>query len=126
MTFKTLRTVGAAASAAALGATPALAHHSFSMFDNNKDMTLEGTVKEYQWTNPHVWIQLVVKDADNKDAEWPIEGGSAAILQRQGWSRNSLKPGDRVVVVVHPRKDGFAGGFLVSATVNGQPVGSHS
>lgn len=117
----------AAALALALSgaAAPALAHHSFSLFDNRTSVTLEGAVKEFQWTNPHVWIQLVVKDAEGKDVEWSIEGASASIMARQGWSRQTLKPGDKVVLVVHPSKQGSADGQLVSATLNGQPVGSH-
>jgi hypothetical protein len=109
---------------AAVSAAPALAHHSFSMFDSQKSVTLDGAVKDFQWTNPHVWIQVVVKDASGKDVEWSVEGASASVLSRQGWSRRSLKPGDRVMVVVHPLRDGTAGGSLVSATVNGAPVGS--
>jgi hypothetical protein len=93
------------------------------MFDNQKTVTLEGTVKEFQWTNPHTWIQIVVKDPSGKDVEWSVEGGSPNGLSRDGWSRQSLKPGDKATVVIHPLKDGTNGGSLVSATVNGQAVG---
>src|SRR6478736_7045110 len=65
-----------------LASAPAFAHHSFAMFDNQKNVTLEGTVKEFQWTNPHSWIQLVVKDASGKEDEWSIEGGSPNGLSR--------------------------------------------
>ena len=117
----------AAAAVAALtsAAAPALAHHAFATFDAGKSVTLEGAVKEFQWTNPHVWIQLVVKDRDGKDVEWSIEGASVAVLSRQGWTRRSIKPGDKAVVVVHPSKEGTADGQLVSATVNGAPLGAH-
>ena len=107
-----------------MAAVPAFAHHSFAMFDNNKSVTLEGTVKEFQWTNPHSWVQVMVKDASGKDVEWSVEGGSPNGLARQGWKRTSMKPGDKISVVIHPLKDGTAGGSLVSATVNGEKIGS--
>ena len=107
-----------------LGAAPVTAHHSFAMFDNTKDMTLVGTVKEFQWTNPHSWIQLMVKDASGKDVEWSIEGGSPNGLTRAGWKRTSIKPGDKAVVIIHPLKDGSEGGSLVRVEVNGQKIGN--
>lgn len=109
---------------AATFVVPALAHHSFAMFDNQKDLTLEGTVREFQWTNPHSWIQVMVKDESGKEVEWSIEGGSPNSLSRNGWKRDSLKPGDKVVVVTHPLKDGSPGGSLVSVSVNGERVGN--
>ncbi len=117
---------GVAAMALATGATaPAFAHHSFAMFDNQKNTTLEGTVKEFQWTNPHSWVQLMVKDpATGKDVEWSIEGGSPNGLARNGWKRTSLKPGDKAVVVIHPLKDGANGGSLVTVTVDGVQIGA--
>ena len=116
--------------AAALGALglilagPAGAHHAFAMFDTNRELTLEGTVKEFQWTNPHTWVQLLVKDGAGKEVEWSIEGSSPNNLARFGWSRNSLKSGDHVQAIVHPLKDGSIGGSLVKITVNGQVVGA--
>ncbi len=108
---------------AALAAAPALAHHSFAMFDNDKSITIEGTVKEFQWTNPHIWVQVMVKDASGKEVEWSVEGGSPNGLSRQGWSRRSANAGDKVSVVVHPLKDGNAGGSLISMEINGKKVG---
>jgi hypothetical protein len=122
---KTWRGLGAAVLLVAAGATSASAHHSFALFDAQKNVTLEGEVKQFQWTNPHTWIQLMVVDAAGKAAEWSIEGSSAATMSRQGWSRMALKPVDRATVVIHPLKDGTRGGSLVSATVNGQVIGSH-
>ena len=110
--------------AVALAGAPAFAHHSFAMFDNTKNVTLEGTVKEFQWTNPHSWIQIVAKDASGKDVEYSIEGGSPNGLARSGWKRTSLKPGDKAVLVMHPLKDGTAGGSLVTVSVNGVQVGN--
>ena len=102
----------------------AFAHHSFSMFDGVKELTLEGTVVEFQWTNPHSWIQIVVKDASGKMVEWSIEMASPNSLARSGWKRSAIKPGDKAVLVIHPLKDGGAGGSLVSATVNGAKIGA--
>jgi hypothetical protein len=108
----------------ALGAVPAAAHHSFAIFDNQKNVTVEGTVKEFQWTNPHSWVQLLVTDpTTGKQVEWSIEGASPNALSRQGWKRTSLKPGDKAAIVIHPLKDGTTGGSLVSATVDGVRVG---
>ncbi|MGZ3274086.1 MAG: DUF6152 family protein [Caulobacteraceae bacterium] len=105
-------------------AAPATAHHAFAMFDTNREVMLEGTVKEFQWTNPHTWVQLLVKDSGGKEVEWSIEGSSPNNLARFGWTRNSLKSGDHVQAVVHPLKDGSIGGSLVKITVNGQVVGA--
>lgn len=107
----------------ALLAMTAHAHHSFSMFDNEKDQVLEGIVKEFQWTNPHIWIQVNVKSADGKVVEYSIEGGSPNALRRQGWTKDTLKPGDNVVLTMHPLKDGSPGGSFMRGTVNGEPIG---
>ena len=120
---KTLAALAAAVGAIGIAA-PALAHHSTAMFDTNREVTLDGTVKEFQWTNPHTWVQLLVKDSSGKEVEWSIEGSSPNNLSRFGWTRNSLKSGDRVQAVVHPLKDGSIGGSLVKITVNGQVVGA--
>jgi hypothetical protein len=106
-----------------LGATPVSAHHSFAMFDNKQEKTITGTIKELQWTNPHIWVQVINRDpATGKDVEWSIEGGSPNNLARKGWSRNSMKVGDKVVVTIHPLKNGDNGGSLVKVTVNGQTL----
>ena len=114
----------AAGLVAAFGASMALAHHSFAMFDNAKSVTIEGTVKEFQWTNPHSWVQLMVKDASGKEVEWSIEGGSPNGLSRQGWKRTAIKAGDKAKVVIHPMKDGGPGGSLVEISVDGVKVGN--
>ena len=111
--------------AVALVAAPAFAHHSFAMFDSAKNVTLEGTIKEFQWTNPHSWIQIVVKDASGKDVEYSIEGGEP---QRPGaaagWKRTSLEAGRQGgAVIMHPLKDGTAGGSsLVTVSVGSVQV----
>ncbi len=97
---------------AAPGADRAFAHHSFAMFDYTKDMTLQGTVRDFQWTNPHSWIQLTVpRDGGGAD-EWSIELKSPGGLLRRGWKFNSLKPGDKITIMIAPLKDGSHGGAL--------------
>ena len=104
-------------------ALTAHAHHSYSMFDNEKDQVLDGIVKEFQWTNPHIWIQVNVKSADGKVVEYSVEGGSPNALRRQGWAKDTLKPGDQVSLTMHPLKDGSPGGSFMRGTVNGAPIG---
>ncbi|MFM1887344.1 MAG: hypothetical protein RL026_2501 [Pseudomonadota bacterium] len=94
----------------------AQAHHSFAMFDREREVTLQGVVKEFQWTNPHSWIQLTVKDAQGREVEWSLEGGSPGVLSRGGWKRTSLQPGDVVKVVIYPLKDGTPGGAFLEVT----------
>jgi hypothetical protein len=99
------------------------AHHSYGMFDMQKEVKLAGTVKEYQWTNPHVWIQLIVKDASGKEVEWAIESNAINGMLRTGWSRKTLKAGDKISMVINPLKNSTEpGGSLVSATINGQTL----
>jgi Family of unknown function (DUF6152) len=98
-------------------AVPVLAHHSFSMFDSEKEVVLKGEVKEFQWSNPHTWIQLNVTDASGKVVEWSIEGGSPNLVGRQGWKRNTFKPGDKVEITVHPMRDGQPGGSFMRAVL---------
>jgi Family of unknown function (DUF6152) len=101
------------------------AHHSFATFDQTQEETLVGTIKEVQWTNPHIWVQVLVTSPSNAAAiEWSIEGGSPNALNRQGWKRSSLNVGDAVEIVIHPLKDGSNGGSLVRVSVNGKLVGT--
>jgi len=93
---------------------PASAHHSFALFDMSKSVSLEGTVKQFDWTNPHSWIRLAVPGANNRDEEWIIELPAAATLARDGWNKNYLKPGERIAVRVNPLKNGMKGGALQS------------
>lgn len=102
----------------------ASAHHSFATFDTHVTKTLVGTVKQMQWTNPHIWVQLLVKDpASGAMQEWSIEGGSPNGLHRRGWKRTSIKAGDTVEMTIHPLKNGARGGSMMNVTVNGVPVG---
>jgi hypothetical protein len=104
---------------ALLLATSAFAHHSRSMFDQTKQITLTGTVKEFQWTNPHCWIQVLVPDLDNAQAapvEWGVEMGAPVELMRKGWKPRSLNPGDKVTIIINPLRDGQHGGLVISVT----------
>jgi Family of unknown function (DUF6152) len=93
------------------------AHHSFAMFDNTKEVELQGSIKEFQWTNPHIWIQLMVNEG-GKEVEYSIEGSSPNGLARRGWTRSILKPGDKIKIIIHPLKEGAAGGSFVKATLS--------
>jgi hypothetical protein len=95
----------------------ALAHHSFAAFDQSRTLTLKGTVKDWQWTNPHTWLVLEVPDPSGSTQEWNIEGQSPQVLRReQGFSRDIVKPGDKVIVTIHPRRDGSNGGSFIGVT----------
>jgi hypothetical protein len=102
-----------------LAALPLAAHHSFAIFDRDKQVTLSGTVKEFQWTNPHVFVQLLVKNTEGVDEEWSIEGASPNMLFRNGWTNQSFKPGDKVTMVVNPLRDGTRGANFVFAQLPG-------
>lgn len=124
MKFKAL---GLAGIAIAMVAMPVVAHHSFAMFDASKTMTLEGTVKEFQWTNPHSWIFLMVPDAAGQPTQWAIELGSPAGLVRQGWVPKTLTFGMKVKVVIRPLKDGKPGGQFLGVTLpDGTQLGDPS
>jgi hypothetical protein len=115
MRFKAL--IIAAVATLAFG-VPASAHHSFAMFDNEKSMTVQGQVKEFEWTNPHSWLRVMVMDQNTgKPMLWVFELSSPARLATLGMHSNSLKPGDTVSVNFHPLKDGTRGGQFVQATL---------
>ena len=106
-------------------AVPALfAHHSAAMFDDAKVLELTGVVKEMQWANPHIWIQVVV-DENGTKKEWSLEGGSPNTLSRRGWRSTSFTPGDKVTVRLNPMKDGTAAGLFIGAkfAADGHTIG---
>jgi hypothetical protein len=107
-----LRLAGLAAASLAL---PVRAHHSFAVFDRGARITLEGVVKEFQWTNPHIFLQLLVPDAQGKEVEWSIEGASPNMLMRRGWTKDSFRPGEKVTVIGNPLRDGGPGANFVFA-----------
>ena len=104
--------------ALALTAGSAVAHHSFAMFDPEKTITVSGVVKEFEWTNPHVWLHVVAPDPSGKPVEWSFEMQATAQASSGGWRPDSVKPGDRVSIEFHPLKDGTRGGQLVSAILS--------
>ena len=108
-----------------LTSSSALAHHSFAMFDQSKTITLEGVVKDFRWTNPHVFIQLLVKNESGADEEWSIEMTSPEHLARAGWRPATLQPGDELTLNIHPMRDGIKGGqYLWGTGPSGPLVGS--
>ena len=102
------------AAGALLVTRPVAAHHSGAMFDDAKVLELKGTIKEMQWKNPHVWIQVVV-DLDGKPTEWSLEAGSPNSLSRNGWRSTTFKAGDEVTVRLNPMKDGTPAGQFIGA-----------
>jgi hypothetical protein len=112
-----VKTVFLAAAATALIAVPAGAHHSFSMFDQGKTFTVQGTVKEVLLVNPHSWLQLMVTDAQGKAVEYTFEMSAVATMVRDGWTRDKVHVGDKVTVVGHPLRDGTPGGQFLSITL---------
>jgi hypothetical protein len=110
MKMTAIRSVALGVSATLLCSTFAFAHHSFAMFDRKVEVVLTGAVKEFQWVNPHSYIQLV---SDKDGQNWTIEGGGVNGLAREGWKRDSLKPGDKISVHVHPLRSGAPGAELL-------------
>ena len=113
-----------ALAAATMTAESASAHHSFSMYDRHRTVTLSGVVKEYVWNAPHVTIKVLSQGGRSNTVTWAVEGSSPTVLARGGWTSALLKPGDRISVGIHPRKDRTAGGLLADEQqmlVNGQP-----
>jgi len=104
-------------------AAPLTAHHSSAMFDATKTTELTGTVKEFQWTNPHVWVQMNVDKSGAKE-EWSFEGGSPNTLSRQGWQKGTFAPGAQVTIRFNPMRDGtHAGQFVAAKFADGKTLG---
>ncbi len=123
-----LKIAGCAVIAAAAFAIPAQAHHSFAMFDQEKTISISGTVKEFEWSNPHAWIHLTAVDATTgRPVDWAFEMGSVGQIAAQGWKSNSIKPGDKITVSGHPLRDGSRGGqyrsvkFADGSTITQRP-----
>jgi uncharacterized protein DUF6152 len=105
-------------------ASPVWGHHSFAMFDLDKEITLEGTVKDVQWANPHVWLEIVVQGDNGAATQWSLEMGTTGMLTRAGWKSSTLKPNDRVKVVINPLKSGEPSGRLVKVILpDGRELG---
>ena len=115
-----LNVVSLSAIAVAAFAVPAIAHHSFAMFDAQKTVTLQGTVKEFEWVNPHSWLRVMVNDEKSgKPVLWAIELSSPGRLVTMGMRSDSVKAGDVVSVTIHPMKDGTRGGQFIQAVLPG-------
>jgi hypothetical protein len=115
MTSRRLLTAGLVAVGLAAGGS-VRAHHSGAMFDTQKSVTLTGTVRLFQWANPHCWIQLFAPALDGRMVEWSVEMGSTTELYRSGWRPHTLQVGQKISVVVHPARDGSPGAAYISAT----------
>ncbi|MDT8397421.1 MAG: DUF6152 family protein [Pseudomonadales bacterium] len=118
------------AALAQLSSAVALAHHSFAMFDHEKQIKMTGTVSRFQWTNPHVYIEMDVADVNGESKRWTIECANPGILSRVGWKFNIIKPGDEITVIVGPLRTGEPGALLKQVTLangikmgNGGPAG---
>ena len=104
----------------------AAAHHSFAMFDMSRQVTVRGTVKKFQWTNPHAYIQLASKDASGKEVEWSMEMGAPMYLYARGWRPRSLRAGMKVNVTLNPLRNGKPGGVVRDVTgPDGQAIGTN-
>lgn len=97
-------------------APAAFAHHALTMYDRQAQRPLEGVVREFQWVNPHTWLQLMVLEK-GKAVTYNIEGGSPNALSARGWKSTVFQPGDKVTVTVSPLKSGEPGGLFVSAVL---------
>ncbi|MGH8227724.1 MAG: DUF6152 family protein [Steroidobacteraceae bacterium] len=114
MTTSGLAAASLFAAASLVASGGAFAHHSTAMFNMKKNVTLEGTIKRFDWQNPHTWIVFEVPNAAGGVDQYGIEGMSPNYLARNGWSLHTLKPGDKVELTIHPLKNGEKGGFDVS------------
>jgi hypothetical protein len=108
---------------AAIGlGSPASAHHSFAMFDQTKSVTVQGTVRDFIWSNPHVFIQVMAAGEQGAPEEWSIEMSSPEHLSRIGWKHGTLKAGDKVSITIHPTRDGVKGGQYLSGMGPNAPL----
>ena len=110
------------AAAAIAAAAPAFAHHSFAMFDITKQQTVTGTVSRIDWTNPHIWLWIDVPNDKGGSDTYGFEGMSPNFLARRGWTRTTLKAGDKITVNYRPMKDGKNGGMFMTAKANGKAL----
>jgi len=111
--------------ALAVSSQPALAHHSGAGFDADKVSEISGTVKEFQFKNPHTWIQVIVEDAKGQKTEWSFEWGAPNQLGRQGYRPTTFPAGAKVTFKYHPMKDGSpAGEFVGAKFADGKTIGN--
>jgi hypothetical protein len=112
------------AAAVLMISAPTFAHHgSIVSYDINKIVTMEGTVTEFQWRNPHVYVMYDVKDAQGKVVNWGAETHSPIVCENQdGWTKSTLKPGDKITITVFPSKIGTTRGLLAKIVLNGKVI----
>ncbi|MGD0956330.1 MAG: DUF6152 family protein [Candidatus Acidiferrales bacterium] len=105
----------------------ASAHHSGAMFDRDKQVALTGTVVQFEWTNPHSWIEIEVPNDGGGTDKWSVECNSPNNLAKQGWKSSTLKPGDKVTIFIHPLRNGDKGGMFMSVKLpDGSVLGDPS
>jgi hypothetical protein len=120
---KNLALIPVVAGALSLIGSAAFAHHSFAMFDNTRKVDVKGTVKDVQWTNPHVWLDMVVIE-NGQQKTYGFEGGAVAVLKKFGWTKDTVKAGDTITLTAHPFKDGKPGGSIDFVTLaDGRKIG---
>jgi hypothetical protein len=107
-----------AAVLAAAAATTASAHHSFAAFDTSAEKTISGTVKQFDWTNPHTWIWVDVTNAQGGVDTFGFEGMSPNYLARRGWTKSTVKPGDTISITYRPMRDGSKGGMFMNGKLS--------
>jgi uncharacterized protein DUF6152 len=123
--LETRRFIGVLWAVVVVAAPPLLAHHSFAMFDTAKRVTMSGSVTAFEWTNPHVYIEIDVPDEKGVVKHWSVELGSPSILMQAGWKFSDVKVSDKITVVLNPLRSGEPGGLLVTATVrDGRVLGN--
>ena len=109
-------------------ASPAHSHHSNVAYEVTKVITITGAVKEFRWVNPHTWLHIMVDEANGAKVEWQVEGRAPGVLLRAGWTKTSLKAGEKVTVDMSPAKDGTKIGIIARITkedgtiLSNQPV----
>ncbi len=119
-----------AAALCAIAAGPTWAHHSYAMFEQDREVTMEGTVTKFEFINPHSWIYVSSPNQAGVMEEWVLELGSPGQLSRRGWKRNSLKAGDKIVMKFNPMKEGHpplkaglkGGNFRSATTMDGRAI----
>lgn len=123
--MKPILAASAALLALSLAASSAQAHHAFGKVYLEKVVTLNGTVEEFRWTQPHGWVRLDVQNADATNSSWSIETAPPTVLSRRGWGPKSIVRGERVRLTIHPWRDGGLGGALINVTLpNGRVLNS--
>jgi hypothetical protein len=123
--IRSIRAVAVLAAVLSLGVAPVFAHHSFGLFDMSKSAEIEGTVVKFEWSNPHCWLFLVSGPSAGAEAvNYGFEMTSVGEMIRRGWTKTSVKPGDKVKVTFHPVRDGRPAGYMMSVmTQDGHYIG---